>query len=346
MSRLAEAITAARADWGPLPEELLRALDWMQEQGWTGGSDGGVWATPYPGERRLGVVFRSDLALDAWFGGAAAAQLLPVAQSDGAGGVLALWRAPDGSTPVVLVNDMDQLVVARSTLDLLRLLAIGHDELRSWTVADEPPVESAGAHQAFREWVSTTFDVAVPPVWDQLGADEFTDWSDEQRGGSGEPVSVTENPDREAGRTQVEGAVTVLLGLLGRPDGPEAVGAVAELVGAPLGQTLASSTRQLGKVGVEVDVNRRTVEVIWLQLGTPRSIGYGIAPRKGPLWTGPPLIEGLTARSTRTEARAMLGEPEREGQDHLRYRVHDAFLHLSFGEEDLLAGITLMLRVP
>lgn len=186
MSQVADAIAAERPDWGPLPDELLQALNWMQQQGHEFEKNGTYYATPYAGMRQLGVVFASGMTLQGWFDGAAAAQLLPIAESDGAGGMVALWRAPDleadGGPAVVVLNDLEQTKIADSALDLLRLLAIGHDEIRDFTVSEEPPTETAEAHQAFREWVQTTFDVEVPTVWHDLDDESFAEWSEAQLG--------------------------------------------------------------------------------------------------------------------------------------------------------------------
>lgn len=349
MSHLADAIAAERPDWGPLPDALLQAFDWMQQHGLEQEIDGAVYATAYPGQRP-GVVFRSGLDLDGWYEPAAARHLLPLAEANGAGGVVALWRDPDagpaGDPPVVLIDGLGQTRLADNALELLRLVAIGYDELVEFAFGDLPPADSAAVHRDFRAWVQGTFGVAVPEVWDPVQHDDFTDWSNAQRGEPASARSSTENPDAAAGHAEVGGPITRLLDLLGETDDEHAAGVVSELAGVDLGRKLKSATRKLDAAGLAVATGRGLIETIWIQLGPPRSIGFNIPPSERPLWAGPTLIDGLDGEPTPEQVRAALGEPESEGEEYLRYRVGGRFLHLGFGETDRLASVTLMTTVP
>ncbi|MFC0673767.1 hypothetical protein [Brachybacterium hainanense] len=349
MSTLEDAILARRPDWGPLPAELGEALDWMQERGHAIRSGGVEYATPYPGPAQQGVVFRSDLTLGGWLedGSDPAVPLLPIADADGAGGILALWRR-DGlvADAVVLINDLDAIIVADSALDLLRLIAIGHDELRGAVLGEEPPAESAAAHAAFRAWVQDRFAVDVPEAWDVDSGDEFTSWWQERTGqASPPPRGITENADADAGRVTVSGPVTVLLGILGAADGPEPAAAVGALLGIDAGPALKSGTRRTKKRGLEARVEKGTVTTIFVHIGLAAEGLFGTAPIEYPWWQGPDLIDGLPHTSTMADALALLGDPERTGKHHARYRVGEAFMNISFGPGGI-SQITLMTEVP
>jgi len=334
MSDLEAAILTTRPDWGSLPAELSLAFDWMQQHGRAEKRADLVFATPYAGERQLGAVFQDGLTTEGWLDDEeAAARLLPIAESDGAGGFIALWRPADGApAKAVVINDLDQTLIADSALDLLRLVAIGHDELRTFTISEPAPAESAAAHAEFRAWVEETFDVDVPEAWGLPASEAFDRW---WRVGTGEEEaaparSITENPDPEAGRTTVSGPITVLLGLLGCVDGPEPAAALGELTSVDAGATIKSSARRFKKAGVEVTLKRGVITTIFVHIALEAEGLFGMPPIEYPWWNGPDLIDGVTKESTKDDVIALLGEPERSGLRHVRYRVGDRFLNLTF----------------
>lgn len=50
-----------------------------------------VYLTPYDDNATSGIVLTSDLSLDGWLESGAATSLLPIADTDGSGGIAALW---------------------------------------------------------------------------------------------------------------------------------------------------------------------------------------------------------------------------------------------------------------
>ena len=75
-------------------------------------------------------------------------------------------RTHRGSQPIVhLGSEGDEIyVLAPTTIDFLRLLAVGYGELGSAEFASPPSEEDEpdNINPAFQNWVSDTFDVAIP----------------------------------------------------------------------------------------------------------------------------------------------------------------------------------------
>lgn len=87
MSKLREVLTVPDAII--IPDELDRAWQWMEDQGWGVQNANGYFLTPYAGDSQLGIVFSDTATLEGWFepDSEAAAQLLPFAEIAGDGSV-------------------------------------------------------------------------------------------------------------------------------------------------------------------------------------------------------------------------------------------------------------------
>lgn len=179
MSRLADRLRPALPEGFTIPEPLDRAWEWMEAKGWTVDNDNGYFLTPYPGTRQLGVVFSDSESLAGWFepGDRGFAQLVPIAQISGDGGTGAAWIDEGRVRFVALGSDGETSLLADSSVDFLRLIAIGYHELVPWTLGAEPDdVDAVEAHAAFRAWVEAEFDTVVPRHWSVDGPDPFRAW--------------------------------------------------------------------------------------------------------------------------------------------------------------------------
>lgn len=104
-------------------------------------------------------------------------QLMPIAETSGDGGVGALWLDQGTLRFVSLGSDGENIVLANSAVDFLRLISIGLVDLNSWDLELEPEDEDAvDALAPFREWVETEFDTTVPETWSIEDPDPFADW--------------------------------------------------------------------------------------------------------------------------------------------------------------------------
>ena len=189
-----------------VPDEMIRAWAWMEANGelhQRDDSDGRTFLTPYTGERQLGIVFDSGATLTGWFGdeeveARVARRVLPFAEISGDGGIGALWLDDDGATRfVALTTDGETFVLADSAVDFLRLVAVGYDELRSWTIGtdvaeldpeeDDFLLECVEALAPFRSWVEQEFGTTVPTAWSQVDPDDngFATWINEQTAPAG-----------------------------------------------------------------------------------------------------------------------------------------------------------------
>ena len=109
----------------------------------------------------------------------------------GDGALFCLWRTEDGRFPVVFMpgNGVRPFILARDSLEFLRFLAIGYEDL--WTKDhgidlhggppsySEPPESEVQVNPEFRNWVSDTFNVSIPQTGkatiEQARA-EFPEW--------------------------------------------------------------------------------------------------------------------------------------------------------------------------
>lgn len=153
---------------------------------------------PYPDEDELGVVFSASLSIRGWLdpGAPGAERLVPIAQTDGAGGFAALWFVDAAVPRFVWLSSFaeEPQRLAHDAVDFLRLIAIGYVEFTDWawgappdSFADShpeeeqggdqlPPSESVISHGEFRAWVEAEFGVEVPEAWTASVDSEFDAW--------------------------------------------------------------------------------------------------------------------------------------------------------------------------
>jgi hypothetical protein len=172
-----------------LPAELRTLLDWMEPNGFvhTSRFSGERYASLYPfAEAPEGCVM-SHVHLHpvdpgyaaSWAGIAeAGARLAPIVTTGGDGSRAALWLDDAGAQHVVHLGSGSgstlMCVLTSQPLDLLRLLAIGYEEL-CWPPHFELTPEEVFAEEhdedetllpplAFRSFVETQFGVVVPEI--------------------------------------------------------------------------------------------------------------------------------------------------------------------------------------
>jgi hypothetical protein len=313
-SRLARSILARHPAWAEVPGELDRTWGWLQEQD----VDGELG----------GAVFADDVALDPWFAPSPAPDaLLPIGWAAPDGSILALWRDDAGRVrAVVLGSEGDGYGIADDARELLALLALGLDELTSFGLVSEPDGEPSELLVAYRDWAARELGVQVPEVAPLVGDDAFSAWLDAVLGREAPPSAAA---DGASGA--FAGDVLEVVGLIDEPDAPETTARVAALSGVALTGALRSAGRRLESVGVELQLDRRGIQTIWITV-EPGSLGAR-------------LVTGLDADSTLDDALALLGEPERRGDAFARYVVRGRFVHLEFAP-DRLSRITVMRDAP
>ncbi|WP_179258108.1 hypothetical protein [Enemella evansiae] len=331
-----------------IPDELERAWQWMEGQGFGERTEHGYFLTPYPGDRQLGIVFSDTETLEGWFepGTPGQDRLLPIAQAAGDGSMAALWLdESDGLRVVELGSEGEALILAESAIDFLRLIAIGYLELVSYELAGPPEdEESIAAVSDFRAWVEETFEVTVPDEWNDVDeSDAFTAWVEartaEATGAPGvpEPIGPPATAAAAAGPVSVEGEITTLLAALGAPDGDERLRRLVALVadpGADWGPRGAHrSAARLRRSGLELRFGAGVLQTVFIRLEDH--------PRPDAL------IHGLRTAADRSTVQTLLGgRPERSGPTFLRYLVEGRYLHLEFDGSDRLRQLTLMISAP
>lgn len=310
-SRLARELRSHRPDGEPIPEILDRAWEWLEQHP-------PAWD----------IEFTASLSLSRWFDAAVSDRLLPFAVVGADGSIAALWRDDDAVRIVCLESEGDGYVLADDAAAFVRLLAIGYDELTRYELG-LPPADDAvvAAAAEYRAWVRDDLGLEVPSEWPVVGDDDFSAWLDVQRG-RGRVAPADSAPEVD---THVEGDAVGLISLLGRPDDSAAAEELGSILEAPLKSTLRSSSRELRGAGVEVESDRHGIQTIWITLGA-----YPHPDR---------LVVGLTLASTREDAIACLGAPERQGEAWVRFAVLGRYLHLEF-ESGMLARVTLMTDAP
>ncbi len=65
---------------------------------------------------------------------------------------------------------------------------------------------------------------------------------------------------------------------------------------------------------------------------------YGLYPRPATL------VDGLSSTATRAEVTALLGDPERVGQNFDRYKVNKRYLHFEFDSNSRVAMLSALLE--
>ena len=190
-SAVEESLAATLPPGVTLPEQLGRAWSFMESQGWGGeDADGNPFLTPYPGESQLGPVFSAGLSIRGWLDPDApgAERLIPIAETDGSGGLALLWFDGSGEPRFVALSSEggEGVRLADSPIDFLRLVAVGYPEFVDHAFGAEPDAfddeddtdgqEAKEAHTRFRAWVESEFDVTVPRMWAVHTDREFQAW--------------------------------------------------------------------------------------------------------------------------------------------------------------------------
>ena len=165
----------------PLPDAFRALFDRMEASGHF------LASGAYPGERlgllgsehdlqsdRLtAVLFRvatPDQAREfgaAWFGSGVPGvegRIVPFARTGGDGSHAAFWLDDEGRPRIVhLGSEGLACLLGRTSLDFLRLLAIGYEEISGDCLdgPDEPPTK-AGRNADFRSWLVERYGVTVP----------------------------------------------------------------------------------------------------------------------------------------------------------------------------------------
>lgn len=149
----ADTIAAAFPSTIPFPSEIRSLCDWTSANG-------------YPISGYFELRDHDDETLRCWFGTERAIGDLAQFGAGADGSLYCVWRAHDGSFPVVhLGSEGDAIYVfAPTAKEFLRLLAIGYDEI-GFADLTAPPTEEdreESVNPAFQRWVTETFGVPIP----------------------------------------------------------------------------------------------------------------------------------------------------------------------------------------
>lgn len=168
-----------------LPPEFRLALRWMEANGFVHPfrRRDGRYASLFPSalENRssssITITAVDPAHARGWFriDAAASTRLAPFIRTGGDGSSAALWLDDDGPQRFVHMGSgsgsVMMCVIADSAVDMLRLLAIGYDEI-CWpddfglTAAEvlerDGTEDEYTAPTSFRDWVATTFGVSIP----------------------------------------------------------------------------------------------------------------------------------------------------------------------------------------
>lgn len=190
-SAVEEGLVARLPSGITLPGQLGRAWSFMESQGWGGeGAGGDPFLTPYPGDFQLGPVFSAGLSIRGWLDPDApgAERLIPIAETDGSGGLALLWFDDSGEPRFVALSSEggEGIRLADDPVDFLKLVAIGYPEFVDHAFGAEPDAfddendtdgqEAKEAHARFRAWVESEFEVTVPRMWEVHTDREFQAW--------------------------------------------------------------------------------------------------------------------------------------------------------------------------
>lgn len=325
MSQFSEQIASTHPHWPELPTELVKAWNWLEEQGFAFESSGTQYLKV---TRETGTqpVFRADLTLEGWLTpqDPGHKNLLPIAELSSDGDIAAIWREGSKEWVVLLGADGDLGVLADGTEEFLSVLAIGYPEINMFTLGEKPedPIEVS----EFAAWVETNLYFTIPETWDMLPVPAFTKWMAAQTGQA--PNSPSSPVDSEAVDV-LEGDVRRFIDLLAQDDDATALAEVSALIGEELAKSLRASNRKLAKHGIQVESTRQGLETFWITLANyPRPTEF---------------VRGATVTSTKADITALLGEPEKSGDSHVRYVVEGRYVHFGFdAETGTLDQITLM----
>ena len=143
----------------PCPAEVRALCDWNARH-------------QYPISGYFELCAHDDETLRCWFGTDRAIDDLAQFGSGGDGSLYCVWRAADGSFPVVhLGSEGDAIyVLAPTALDFLRLLAIGYGEIGFADLASPPSEEdrAESVNPSFQRWVNETYGIEIPSLGDEI----------------------------------------------------------------------------------------------------------------------------------------------------------------------------------
>lgn len=159
----ADALAATFPSTIELPPEIRALCDWVASNG-------------YPISGYFELRDHDDETLRCWFGSDAAIGDLAQFGAGADGSLYCVWRSPDGHQPIVhLGSEGDAIyVLAPTPTEFLRLLAVGYGEI-GFADLESPPSEEdepENINAAFQQWVSDTFDVAIPAIGADIVAPE------------------------------------------------------------------------------------------------------------------------------------------------------------------------------
>jgi hypothetical protein len=151
----------------PVPSELTALCDWVNDNG-------------YPISGYFELCDHDDTTIRLWFGTEKAVGDLAQFGHGPDGSLYCFWNEGDGKTPIVHMGSEGQnnIVLASSFVDFLRLLAIGYDEIGFDDL--DAPAAGERMNPNFQSWVSKTFRVSIPDTGVKITRPAQTSHSDFQ----------------------------------------------------------------------------------------------------------------------------------------------------------------------
>ena len=175
----AKALRESFPDAIPLPAEFCALCDWVSTNG-------------YPISEFFELREHDDETIRLWFGSKDAIGHLAQFGAGPDGSLYCVWRSPSGRMAIVHMGSEGQnnFVLASTSIDFLRLLAIGYDEIGFADLDSSPMREDADANvnPRFQQWVSSTFKVTVPVTGSEIVQparaenDDFQKWVNDHIG--------------------------------------------------------------------------------------------------------------------------------------------------------------------
>jgi len=212
MSRLCDDITATLSPGMTMPESLRQLFDWIERRGYFIDTEHGRIGSLFPDEElksgwtdderpggtMIEFAAEGNANLHYWFGHnrrEVLDRLCVFAQTGAEGSMAAFWIDDRGRQRIVHLGSGSGstmcCVLADDPVDLLRLLAIGYDEICWNDGFAEPPNADDGMvvhpNSAYQLWVQQTFEVTIPKtaleivktpaeMGDENSPDDFCRW--------------------------------------------------------------------------------------------------------------------------------------------------------------------------
>lgn len=184
-TRIGESLQARLPEGMTIPAELEAAWAFMESKRWAMATDDGTrLVAPGPPQARPAIVFSDGLTLLDRYeeSSPVLARTHPIAGTS-LDTRFALWLDDDGLTKVVAFMPDGGASLIGSPLDLLRLAAIGYQQIAPDELGQPPQHPEAVAGMAeFRGWLRSQVGADVPELWGRLGNDEVTAWVAAQGG--------------------------------------------------------------------------------------------------------------------------------------------------------------------